>query len=144
MLSSSFDFFSGFESHRCPSPTELSYQSVQEPASTIHLNQIDNHSLVANIPPVNGKEKSTMMKVEQDNFSQLAVTDGKGFRGSTLNSVVPQGKQWVEFPEGYDGEGRRHFPNRSLKEDQHKMKCCFSEMTTKTKRGIKLSNSQFN
>ena len=81
-----------------------------------------------------------MMKVKES--SQPAVTDGHGFRGSTSNN----GKQEVEFPEGYDDEGRRYgFSNRSpKKEEKHKMKRCFSEGTTKKKGTIKLSNGQFN
>lgn len=109
--------YQGFKSHRRPSPTERSFHSFQEPASTIPLRQIDN------------------------SVSQLVVTDGKGYRGSTLNNVIPLGKQRVELPEGYGGEGRRHsYPyNAPKKEEQDNMKRCFSEATLK-ERKIKLDD----
>lgn len=136
MLSSSFYCVSGFESRRRPSPTEHSHRSIQEPANT-------KRPLIVNLPPVNVKEKPTMMEVQPDSLvSQQAVTDGKDFGGGTLNIVIPQGKQRVE---GYDNEGRRHsFPDCSpKKEEQNEMKRCFSELTMKKKRKINLGKGQF-
>lgn len=129
-------FFSVFESHRRLRPIELSYRSNQEPASTIR--QSNNYLSVADLPLVNGKKNPTLMKVKQYILvSQQAVTDGQGFTGSTSNIVTPQGKQWVEFPEGYDDEGRRHsLPNRSPKKGEQREKRSFSDV----KRNIKLGN----
>ncbi|XP_067043167.1 uncharacterized protein [Acropora muricata] len=117
IVTKNYDYRQGFKSDRCPSPTELSYRSFQEPASTILSRQIYN------------------------SVSQPLVTDGKGYRGSTLNNVIPLVKQWVELPEGYVGEGRRHsYPyNAPKKEEQDNMKRSFSEATMK-ERKIKLDD----
>ncbi|XP_044174897.1 uncharacterized protein LOC114953099 isoform X2 [Acropora millepora] len=75
---------------------------------------------------------STIPLRQIDNsVSQLVVTGGKGYRG----------KQRVELPEGYGGEGRRHsYPyNAPKKEEQDNMKRCFSEATMK-ERKIKLDD----
>lgn len=86
-----------------PSPTENSYQSIQGPAST-------RAKLIVDLPPEDGKEDS-ILKVLQDNFaSQRAVADGNALTGA-LNNNELQENQRVEFPEGYNGERRRHsFP----------------------------------
>ena len=91
------------ESNAGPSPTENSYQSIQGPAST-------RTKLIVDLPPEDGKEDS-ILKVLQDNFaSQRAVADGNALTGA-LNNNELQENQRVEFPEGYNGERRRHsFP----------------------------------
>lgn len=85
------------------------------------------------------------MRQIDNSVSQLVVTDGKGYSGSTFNNVIPLGKQRVELPEGYVGEGRRHsYPYHApMNVEQDNMKRSFSEATMK-ERKIKLGNGQFN
>lgn len=73
------------------------------------------------------------MREIDNSGSQLVVTDGRGYRGSTVDNVTPLGKQH-----------RHSYPYHApKKEEQGNMKRSFSEATMK-KRKIKPGNGQFN